>query len=170
MKRLIPLLLLMLCGTLVAQNIYKVIDEDGNVIYTDQPPSNDAVPEDLPPLGKMDAGRSRPKQANSGSDGSNEAFDYPDFAITQPDPEENLWGTGGSVEVALDPGKPLALGHKLVLMLNGNEVARGGAARIRIDEVVRGAHTLNAVIVDEGGNEVARAPSVVFHMKQASRG
>ena len=44
---------LVLAGPLAAQSggeIYKVVDEHGNVTYTDQRPSEGAVPMDLPPL------------------------------------------------------------------------------------------------------------------------
>lgn len=169
MKGLVLFLLVFVCPAM-AQNIYKVIDEDGNVIYTDQPPSSDAEPEDLPMLGQMDAGRSQPRRLDRNDSNGEVTAAYPELAIVQPEHEENLWGTGGSVSVTIDPGKELGVGHQLVLLLDGAEVARGAAQRIRIDEVVRGQHTLSSMIVDEAGNEVARAPSIIFHMKQATGG
>ena len=52
MIRKLPVLLaLWLPLTLAAQGeIYKVVDKDGNVTFTDQRPSDTAQPMDLPPL------------------------------------------------------------------------------------------------------------------------
>ena len=43
--------------------IYKVVDEDGNVTFTDQRPSDTAQPMDLPPLSVIESGVDVPEPA-----------------------------------------------------------------------------------------------------------
>ncbi|MFW5816148.1 MAG: DUF4124 domain-containing protein, partial [Wenzhouxiangella sp.] len=53
-RAMLPILRFLLAGlwligtSAVAQPIYRVVDEQGNVTYTDQKPSEDAEPLDLP--------------------------------------------------------------------------------------------------------------------------
>lgn len=69
MARLIAVLMLLAAGPLAAAEVYRFIDENGNVVYTDRPvPGAELVDVDLPFLG----GRPLPRSSRS-SGGASEA-------------------------------------------------------------------------------------------------
>lgn len=96
---------------------------------------------------------------------------YQRFAITQPKDGVTVFSNPGHVDVrvAIEPAAELAAGERLVLLLDGQEVAQVRGQEIVLDNVNRGTHELRARIVDSDGATIAEAPPVTFHMWQASR-
>ena len=65
---LILLVILLLSPTAFAQgDIYKVVDKDGNVTFTDQAPNDAAQPLDLPPLSVIETDIQVPETTAAGS-------------------------------------------------------------------------------------------------------
>ena len=109
-------LALLLAGTAQAADIYKTVAADGSIVYTDEPlPGAEKV--NVPPVSvapSREVQTTRPARSVD-SDNDREALNalqqrYQGFAITSPSPEENLWGTGQSVRVAVNSPQPLLPG------------------------------------------------------------
>ena len=90
-------------------------------------------------------------------------------AIVQPANEETVHDNQGNVavQVAVSPG--LAPGDRIVLVLDGRPVRQQTGTTFALSGVERGAHTLQAQVVDANGATLAASPPVAFHMWQASR-
>lgn len=94
---------------------------------------------------------------------------YQAFNVLQPAQQETLWGTGGTVDVALEISPTLQAGHRLGYYLDGALTDLGSrSAAFQLQEVVRGIHTLQAVILDGAGEEVLRSLAVTFMVQQTS--
>ena len=106
-------------------NIYKVVDEDGNVTYTDQKPSPGAQPVDLPPLSVVET--TKPDVPAVTSPGAEEKAVTPrdlrkqfsDFRIIQPQNEETFWGTANTVVVSWGSSQPVPEDMKVVWYVDG---------------------------------------------------
>ena len=156
------------CGA--TGEVYKYVDEDGNTVYTDEPPSEDAEPMDLPELTVTDM--PQPAQQNPPpppADGKPEQQEIT-LSFRSPEPEQNLWGTGNDlpVELSAEPGGVIA-GGQVVLYIDDEEVKRSRSLSATIKQIDRGTHTVRAEMVDSDGEVVAEAGPVTFHMHQHSR-
>lgn len=150
--------------------IYKYVDEDGSIVFTDQPPSSDARPADLPGLSVIEPSKPLPpptSQGNNGNKGSGQA--YADLAITSPQPEENVRGTGNTLALRLSSRTPLNQGDKLMVYLDGKEQGSFSGYAVDLKDVPRGAHKVSARIVGPDGSERASVGPVTFYMRQHSQ-
>lgn len=164
-----------------AQEIYKTYDEDGNVVYTDQRPSDDALPMDLAPITVVEGFEpnkpevSPPDQqptntpSTSGTtSGSADVVAYDEFVILTPSPDENFWGTGGTLNARTQSGQTLRRGDTVRYYIDGELRLEVAAFSASLTDIVRGEHQLKVEIVNSQGQIMASAGPVSFHMKQQS--
>jgi len=154
------------CGA--SGEVYKYVDEDGNTVYTDEPPSEDAEPMDLPELTVTDIVQPAPQDPDPPA--AQPEQPEVDLSFTSPAPEQNLWGTGNdlAVELSAQPGGVIA-GGQVVLYIDDEEVTRSRSLSAIIKQIDRGTHDVRAEMVDSNGEVVAEAGPVTFHMHQHSR-
>lgn len=163
----IPLILLAVPAT---AEIYRYVDENGSMVYTDQKPSEDATPVDLPGLTVMDA----PKPATSptrtsASDGSEVPEVYPDLTVLSPRREETFQGTGNTLPLRLASRQALRGSDQVVVFLDGSQQGSFTSLAVDLQDVPRGAHDVRVEIRDAQDRVVGTAGPVTFHMKQHSR-
>lgn len=160
---------LFLSGQLAAQAVYKTVDEDGNITYTDQPPAADATPMKMPKISVMQTDPlplpSAPVRSDSKSSGANP---YGTLSILEPTADQTFWGTGGTVVVRLRAGQALATGHQVNYFMDGTKAGTTASLMQLFADVVRGSHQVRAEIVDEEGAVLTSSDSITFHMKQQS--
>jgi hypothetical protein len=162
--------LLMACGAADAA-VYKSVDAQGNVVYTDDPEGN-GEPVKLPPLSTVPPPKylRSPTTATLPGTDSQAAF-YAQLAITAPAPDETLRDNTGdvTVKVALQPALDKSAGHRLQYFLDGQPQGEPSVAdKALIANVPRGTHTVDVAVFDAGGNELQRAPSVRFYLHRQS--
>ena len=173
---LILLVILLFSSTAFAQgDIYKVVDKDGNVTFTDQPPNDAAQPLDLPPLSVIETDIQVPETPAAGTadDESKPPTirelkkQFRDFRITRPQPEETFWGTANSVVVSWGSSQPIPQNMSARLFVDGagqNAPAKGGVT-LTLD---RGEHQVYAELRDEQNRRIATTDTVTFFVKQHS--
>ncbi len=171
--------LLLLPAWATAEQIYRSTDEQGNPVFTDEPPSEEAEPVPLDPLttvppGESPPGIDEPQQGNQADgDGNSQDRNYQDLAITYPPADQAVRHNGGMVpfRVEIKPeGKQLAEGHRVEIMLNGEVQGSGSSTQVSVSPVSRGSHTVVARIVDAQGTPLIASPPVDFHLLRASVG
>jgi hypothetical protein len=165
MKRAAMLVFLAVGSAAMAGTVYKSVGPDGVTIYSDrQVPGS--VPVDLPesstfsPRALPAAAEPPPLAAEPLSTG-----EYGSLAIVAPRDEETLYSRDlrVDVEVAIDPA--LQEGHTLSLVLDGNEIAKGlRNTRMRLTDLERGPHRLEASVYDSEGKLIERSPSIRFYV------
>ena len=77
---------LVLSFQLAAQAVYKTVDEEGNVIYTDQPPEEDAKPMEMPEISvvKTEAPAPRTPRTTLSNDTGTSANPYGSLTVLEP--------------------------------------------------------------------------------------
>ncbi len=174
---------LAISSSLVAQ-VYKVVDENGNVTYTDEPP-NDGTPEMvLPEISVIEsdyeaeadaASGTTPSEEEAGDETAVEAVKTPrelramfrDFRILTPQPEESFWGTANTVVVSWGADAPYEDGMSVSVVVDGaaQEASPGGNLSVTLD---RGEHRVYAVLMDSLGRRVVTTDTVTFYVHQAT--
>lgn len=158
--------------------IYKVVDPDGNVTFTDQKPNSNAKPVDLPPLSVIstDPDTAAPTVATDPASQEPQAptlrelrKQFSDFRITSPQPEETFWGTANMVMVSWGGSEPVPQEMKVVLYVDGTPqaVSPSGSTTIQFD---RGEHSVYAELQDERNRKIITTQTVTFFVKQHSVG
>lgn len=166
MRILLTSLLVLAWLPLAATEIYKTYDEHGNVVYTDQKPSDDAEPIDLPNLTIMDpVSPASPRPAQQPADAEPEELT---FRIASPEHEEHIRGTGNTLPVQLDSSISLPPGALVVLYLDGRQQPPIKGLSTTLGEIDRGEHRLRAELRTASGRVLASSEEVTFYMRQAS--
>jgi hypothetical protein len=156
--------------------IYKVVDKDGNVTFTDQRPSESAQPMDLPPLSVVESGVEVPEPAAETSPEATEVREptrrelrrlYSDFRITQPAQEETFWGTANTIVVAWDASQPALPDMSARLYVDGEpqDVPAMGQLSLTLD---RGEHKVHADLLDARKRRIVTTETVTFFVHQHS--
>jgi hypothetical protein len=158
-------------GPCVAADLYKWTDAQGQVHYGDDPHKgakrlpNDAVQSYSPP-------RRSTHLSPKAKDKSQGFTGYSEVTIVNPQADETIWDNEGglAVRARVEPGLQSGLGHKLQFLLDGQPAgAAEDSVSMTLTEIERGSHSLSAIVVDGDGKQLARAPSINFHIKKVSR-
>ncbi|MGB7933213.1 MAG: DUF4124 domain-containing protein [Gammaproteobacteria bacterium] len=166
MKRFPVLLILLSAG--VQADVYKSVDENGEIIFSDQPTPN-AQRMKLPELPTYKAPpvpgfSSSPKTAPVASP-------YDSVKIIAPENDATIRDNQGvvRVEVALDPPLMIKQGHKIQFYLNGEPHGIPvGTTSISFSNLDRGTYTLSMSVVDASDAVLMRSEPVVFHLHRES--
>lgn len=157
--------------------IYRVVDKDGNVTFTDQRPSDAAQPMDLPPLSVIESAVEPPDSAPLAATSAGEEVraptprelrsQYRDFSITQPGQEETFWGTANTVVVAWSSSQPPLPDMSARLYVDGTpqDVPAAGNLSLTLD---RGEHKVYAELLDARKRRIVTTETVTFFVQQAS--
>lgn len=162
-------LIAMLCLGLspaVAETVYRTVDEDGSVRYSDHPvPGAEAVelPE-VPTLELLPPGtRPTPRRGPPPAPTQATSPIYKSLVITQPAQDSAGWYTSGQLSVSVDLQPTLQAGHILVVYLDGVRAASGSGPTFQLANVYRGTHRVEAAVY-AGALELLRSPPVSFHV------
>ena len=172
--------LILFAGNALAE-IYKVVDAEGNVTYTDQAPGDGSAPMVLPELSVVKTDYPPETQPEETAPGAEEAAgddpaspralrkSYRDFAITQPAQEQTFWGTENSVVISWSSATPLLPELSVRLFIDGQSVSttKDNMYAVTLD---RGEHTTYAQLLDTRGRRIVVTPTVTFFIKQHSIG
>ncbi len=169
---------LFLAATAWSGEIYKVVDKDGNVIFTDQSPGDGTQPMNLPELSVIEtdsADTQAPALASaaaeqpSGPTARELRQMFSDFSITQPANDEAFWGTANTVTVSWASQTPPTAGMNVLLYVDNNPqmVTGSGSVSLTLD---RGEHQVYAELLNAQNRRIVATETVTFFVMQASRG
>ena len=162
-------LLGLLATTAVTAEVWRWVDENGVVHFSDTPREGAERIDVSESRQSTGARMYRDAPSASRGDGEqpaeDEPFKYDSLTISSPGPEETLWNIEGtlSVSLALNPG--LQSGHQVRVYLDG-EPRMVNSMSFTIDEVWRGVHNLQAEVLDETGRLMIRSQPNRFYVQQ----
>lgn len=167
MRSIITLLLMVFAVTVAAETIYKTVDEDGNIIFTDKPSENseEIKLKELQTIKNPNPAKftPRPKQSNEV-----QGAVYNTFIITNPAEGSGLRSNNGNFTISVSLEPPLRTGHQIVITLDGQEVSSGAATSVSLQNIDRGTHTIGASVVNGTGKKLKSASSS-FSLLRASQ-
>jgi len=150
--------------------IYKSVDEDGNVTFSDSPSpgAEEIEKKEIPTVPSTAPRADFSRDKNGDSDDGETTARYRNIAIVSPENDTAIRENSGrlSVSVALEPA--LAQTHEIVIYMDGSEAARSRSPAFQFSNVDRGTHTLAAAVVDAEGNELLRSDSISFTLLRHS--
>jgi len=163
------------CSTVLAQ-VYKTVDADGNVTYTDKPMDDSAEKVELAPISVIEAPtyKTPVKKDTKDAAGKNAEEaplrflrkEYADFAIISPQQEESVWHPDAPVPVQWGVGKPLREGMKVTLFVDGSEQVSSSSPVIPLSQLERGEHRIEAQLTDTQNRLIATAEPVIFFVRR----
>jgi len=165
-------ILALLAGSAQAATVYRWVDEDGKVHYSDSPrpdaervelrdPNVYSAPKNLPELESETETEPEP--------GAGQTI-YERFSITAPEPDSAFWDNQGNfmLRLALEPGLDTEAGHRIRVSLDGEPQGTTRNLQWRFTGVNRGTHSVSAEVIDASGKRLIRTESVSFHLHQQS--
>jgi len=162
-------------GSELFGQVYKVVDEHGNVTYTDEPPEPDAEPMQLPEISVIETEPAPAATTSSNQPGGVAVKTprelrrlYSDFRILEPSPEQTYWGTENTVVVSWGSDVAYEEGMSVSVVVNGRnyDSEPSGNLSVTLD---RGEHQVYAILKDQRGRRIVTSDVVTFFVKQASR-
>lgn len=173
----ISLLALSFCFIAVSAKetvMYKKIDKDGNVVFTDKPIAGSkpiTVKTDVNVVSTPKPTYKAPAQNVPSEYADEEVFQYEVLAIDTPKDDEGVRANDGRINVIVAITPNLQPNHSVQLKMDGNNV--GQAQKIpyfNLTEVERGTHQLQAVVIEDGSGETVQSSDTMsFHALIASR-
>lgn len=152
-----------------ADTLYKWVDAQGNVHYSDKPAPGATkinvpkAPTFTPPQAAAPVTTDGHAGAQVAPDGHDAGVVYTAIKISTPEDQGTLWNTTQvTVTVALTPG--LQAGDKVTIAVDGNsQVVQGTTASF--DNLDRGQHTATAAVTNKGGTTLA-AKGITFYIQR----
>lgn len=152
-----------------AAEVYRNVDAQGNVTFSDEPSEGSEAVEVKPvttvtlpkPQNVRETEKLREEVKREGSVYESVSFAYP---------ENNQAFHSGSgdiqFEVRSTPG--LQSGHKYEVTLDGQPVGQSASGSVTVRNVFRGTHNARVHIVDENGVQVKTGPEISFTVHRPS--
>ena len=149
MKRsqLVFLSALSLLSHTVQAEVYKWINDQGQVEYSDQYREG-AETVQIAPLSTIQMPKLTDVPTTAEQPAEPEATLYKKLAITFPQPEASFHSGNGDVSVTVEVAPELLPSHSLRLSLDGESVTVGRAKTFSLPNVERGTHQLSLDVVD----------------------
>ncbi len=148
--------------------LYKGLDTEGNVVYSDVP-FESAEKYTAPPISVMDAPKARADEKTAEKKKPAE-FKYMSFDIVSPAHNETIRNDPDvTVSLKLKPGLNTEEKHKIWMLVDGKPVVKNTQSlSVQLGRLDRGAHQLQAQIRNKEGKIIVRTRTAVFFIHNAS--
>ena len=169
MRTLAFTLMSLACSVALATTVYRWVDEQGVVHYSDQPhPNADKIQVHAAQTYKPGAVETSAPAAG-GAQSSAAPAPYRGCAIVQPG-DDQAYTNIDSLTVVVQTDPALHTGDRVYVTVDG-QALNGGAPtgpQFVLSPVDRGTHTAQAQVKDAGGAVQCQTPPVTFHVQQNS--
>ena len=164
------LFLIVLLSFNASAEMYKWVDEDGNIVYSDTPKEGAEevkVPELITtPAIKVD----KPKKTEDKKP-EEQPKPYKKFSIASPENDAIVRDNTGNITLALDiePALQTQFGHSISYLLDGSVVAKNlKSSSYTYTNIDRGSHNLSAVLKNKQGKTIKTTRPITVHLKRHS--
>ena len=166
--RSIFVLLALLATAAASADVWRWIDDDGVVHFSDTPRAGAElvdVSESSRSTGARVYRNVEPSSPDDAATATEQAFKYESLSISSPGAEETLWNIEGTLSVSLSLSPGLQTGHQVRVYFNG-EARLVNSTSFTLDEVYRGVHNIQAEVLDATGRLMIRSTSNRFYVQQ----
>jgi len=169
MKFALVLCLLLLCMSVCAQVIYKTIKADGSEVFSDVP-SDGAVPVNLSSMNNAvvpalnNAASQTTSRLNPVKKRSPEVLYL--VSIRSPAAEQTLRDNSGAVTINAEVVPKIS--GKFQLVIDNQIVKTQSKSKFQLENVNRGAHTIQIHFLDNSGKILASSKQQTFYLQKAS--
>lgn len=165
----LPVILLLIVAAAAHADVYKSINADGEVVYSDRP-AQGAERVKLPPLPSYTPQPVRTLRRSAPA--VEQQVQYESFTISNPASDATIRNNLGTVEIETRLAPPLmtSLGHAIQYYLDG--VAHGAlhdSTTLTLSNVERGEHRLSASVMDAAGAVLISTAETTVFVRRASK-
>lgn len=176
MKILFILLVSCLLSVAAAGGIYKWVDAQGNVHYSDEPGQKSAKKvEQLPGLSTyapepIKIEQQTPAKTRVIKTTPEEVAErYRSMSIVKPEEGETVWSNPGIVEVFIELAPPLGEKDHIRVLLDGKLLpGKYRKTVLRLENIDRGEHQLSVAVHDSKGNRLIGSAPHTLYLHKAS--
>ena len=170
--RSIFVLLALFAANAAFAQAYTWTDENGVVHYSDRPqPGAKVIVLPEAQRSRRSAAPAVPASASAADDEGGAApdqpFRYESIEVIAPAPEETLWNIEGVLNVSIALSPTLQQGHQMRIYFDGNPQMVSGTS-FQLQEVYRGVHNIQAEVLNEAGEMMARSLPNRFYVQQTT--
>ncbi len=158
------LVLIMVIAYPVMADVYKTIDKDGRVIYSDSPTSDKAQKVELREINTVPGAEPLPNSTPVDSFASQEAKVTYQIEIISPRAEVTIPPGQRDLAIAVNLSQPLRESHLLVYFMDGELLEETSMTNIIVKEVPRGSHTLVVEVIDASGQSLGTSAPVIVNV------
>jgi len=151
-----------------AADVYKYVDENGNIYYSDKKPSTDIAEEDLSQLTVIKSSNLNPKSTWKRTDHKKQqaASEFENFAIASPSDGSIFRIKNGNMLVMVNLEQELSSKYRIKFYLDSMPRGKVKSSTQLIADVTEGPHNLYAEIVDAKTRKVIKTtPKITFTVK-----
>jgi hypothetical protein len=167
MRNAILTLAALLFALPAASQVYRQVDKDGNVTFTDNPAA-DAEPVEIRELNTIAPPPELAPRPESTVPKQPATVGY-EVSITAPTNDTVIPRGPGNFSVAASLSPALKSGHQLQLLLDGNPRQEPQTGTTwALTNVFRGTHALEVAVIDEAGNQLAKSQPITVYVFRPS--
>ncbi|HVN46233.1 MAG TPA: DUF4124 domain-containing protein [Steroidobacteraceae bacterium] len=170
MRALVFTLMFLVCSlALAGATVYRWVDDQGVVHYSDQPHANAEKLHVNAAQTYKPTGIDTPASSGATAAAAAAAAPYRGCAIVQPQ-DDQAFANIDSLTVVVQTDPQLHQGDKIYVTVDGQALNNGNptGSQFVISPVDRGEHTAQAQVKDAGGAVQCQTPPVTFHVHQNS--
>ncbi len=159
--------------------IYRWVDSDGSLHFSDQKPNRPDVEEVMvepPNVMSGDkpstAGQAKPTTATPAATPAVKVPPrYRSLTITSPANDAAVRANDGTITVSctLEPALGTVAGHEIQIIIDGRRISGLKSCGTTLTQLSRGTHSLQVQVVDSLGKVLISSPSHSFHVLRTSR-
>jgi hypothetical protein len=160
---------LLCCSVPAAADVYRWVDDQGVVHYSDKPPTKDAKPVELPKLETFPSGSPPSNLGQAVTADQHADSSGPGLAILTPEANETFRGDSNQ-EVIVTITVPPKPARGVIFYYDGTALNADPThdASYTLTNVERGQHTVEVALIGQDGKELERSTPVVFFMKPST--
>ncbi len=154
-----------------SDRVYRHVDEEGNVTFSDEPPGDGAEEIKMQPITTMPLPRPQQRQARQTTreETAEESPAYDTLAITKPEHDTAFWRASGDIVIEVNVQPELRPSHSLELELDGERIQQTRNRRFEIINIDRGTHEAVVHIINANGETLQSSELSRFTVHQPSR-
>lgn len=149
--------------------VYRQVDANGNVTFTDEPDGN-AERVEVKPVTTITMPKpetvKKQLQEDDGDIGDPDA--YKSVSFTSPADEEAFHSGSGNVEFRVTSNPPLRNGHQFEITLDGAPVGQTRSGSVSVSNIFRGTHSAGVNVINQSGERIYTGDNISFTIHRPS--
>ncbi len=149
--------------------VYRQVDEQGNVTYTDDPDKGAEKVEVKPvttiTMPKPETVR---KQLEENGEELGKSDIYNAVSFVSPSDDQAFHSGSGNIEFQVTSEPPLRPGHRYEVTLDGQPVGQTGSGSVTVENVYRGTHRAGVHVINGEGERIHTGDQISFTIHRPS--
>ncbi len=172
MRLLLFILFISLSFSSSAGKVYKKVNPDGSVEYSDVPQDATSEPIKLKPIQSITLPPLPKTTASPSSAPTVKPFKYENINITSPKDDEGIRSNNGDFTASgsLTPGLQSDQEHHIQWLLDGKPVPGASSLTLSLKNLDRGTHQLQLRVVNFSGKAEIETSTISFHILRVAGG